>query len=183
MKLSKALDKVKESKEYAYFDIVPIFVSVDPNRDSNERIEEYCKIFHPDMVGLTQKKNDSPELKAMLKSFKIHVSKIFLTDQDEQEDMKLLAENAPKVVEKMQEIELKEQKEQKAQNKAPVQKGDDDKYTLDHTIVVYLMGPQNQFLTYLGSNLDDQAMTDIILDEVSADLKRQVLTPAQRNKI
>lgn len=108
MKLSKALDKVKESKEYAYFDITPIFVSVDPNRDSNERIEEYCKIFHPDMVGLTQKKNDSPELKSMLKSFKIHVSKIFLTDQDEKEDMKLLAENAPKVVEKMQEIEKKE---------------------------------------------------------------------------
>lgn len=52
-KLSKAVDKVKESKEYAYFDIVPIFVSVDPNRDSNERIEEYCKIFHPDLTGLT----------------------------------------------------------------------------------------------------------------------------------
>lgn len=55
--------------------------------------------------------------------------------------MKLLAENAPKVVEKMQEIEQKEQKELKNQNKTPVKKGDDDKYTLDHTIVVYLMGP------------------------------------------
>lgn len=53
MKLSRALDKVKESKEYAYFDIVPIFVSVDPNRDSNERIDEYVKIFHPDLMGLT----------------------------------------------------------------------------------------------------------------------------------
>jgi len=73
----------------------------------------------------------------MLKSFKIHVSKIFLTDQDEKEDMKLLAENAPKVVEKMQEIEKKELQQQTK----PVQKTDDDKYTLDHTIVVYLMGP------------------------------------------
>lgn len=73
----------------------------------------------------------------MLKSFKIHVSKIFLTDQDEKEDMKLLAENAPKVVEKMQEIEKKELQQQTN----PVQKTDDDKYTLDHTIVVYLMGP------------------------------------------
>ena len=82
MKLAKAVDKVKQSKEYAYFDIVPIFVSVDPNRDSNERIEEYVKIFHPDLVGLTQKKNDSPELKAMLKSFKIHVSKIFLGESE-----------------------------------------------------------------------------------------------------
>lgn len=158
---------VKESKEYAYFDIVPIFVSVDPNRDSNERIEEYCKIFHPDLKGLTHKKNDSPELKSILKSFKIHVSKIFLTEKDEQEDMRLLGENAPEVIEKMAEIDQKE-------NKAAQKKEDDERYTLDHTIVVYLMGPQNNFLTYLGSNLDDKAMADIILDEVSADLKRQV---------
>lgn len=167
MKLARAVDKVKESKEYAYFDIVPIFVSVDPNRDTNERIEEYCKIFHPDLMGLTHKKNDSPELKAILKSFKIHVSKIFLTEKDEEEDMKLLGENAPEVVKKMAEIDIKEKK--------PTKKTEDDMYTLDHTIVVYLMGPNNQFLTYLGSNLDDVAMTDIILDEVSADLKRQVL--------
>ena len=53
----------------------------------------------------------------------------------------------------------------------------EEKYTLDHSIVVYLMGPDNQFLTYLGSNLDEGDMTDIILDEISADLKRRVLKP------
>lgn len=166
MKMAKALDNVRASKEGAYFDLVPLFVSVDPNRDSNERIEEYCKIFHKDLVGLTHKTNDAPELKNILKSFKIHVSKIFLTDEDEKEDLKTLQENAPEVLEKMQEVDKKEQKEAK----------DDDRYTLDHTIVVYLMGPQNEFLTYLGSNLDEAAMTDIILDEISADLKRQVFT-------
>ena len=83
MKMARALDKVKESKEYKYFDLVPLFVSVDPDRDSNERIEEYVKLFHPDLKGLTHKKNSSPELKSILKSFKIHVSKIFLTDEDE----------------------------------------------------------------------------------------------------
>jgi cytochrome oxidase Cu insertion factor (SCO1/SenC/PrrC family) len=136
-----------------------IFVSVDPNRDSNERIEEYVKIFHPDLIGLTQKKNDSPELKDILKKFKIHVSKIYLTDEDEKEDMKTLQENAPEVIEKLSKLAVKA----------------DEKYTLDHTIVVYLMGPDNQFLTYLGSNLDEHAMTDIILDEISADLKKRVL--------
>lgn len=40
------------------------------------------------------------------------------------------------------------------------------------------MGPQNNFLTYLGSNLDENAMTDIILDEVSADLKKSTLAAA-----
>jgi len=97
----------------------------------------------------------------MLKKFKIHVSKIFLTEEDEKEDFKSLQENAPEVVEKMKEV--------------PVQKEVDEKYTLDHTIVVYLMGPDNEFLTYLGSNLDDNAMKEIILDEISADLKRKVM--------
>jgi cytochrome oxidase Cu insertion factor (SCO1/SenC/PrrC family) len=53
----------------------------------------------------------------------------------------------------------------------------DEKYTLDHSIIVYLIGPDNQFLTYLGSNLDEKDMTDIILDEISTDIKRKVLKP------
>ena len=33
-----------------------------------------------------------------LLAFKIHVSKIFLTDEDEKEDLKTLGENAPEVL-------------------------------------------------------------------------------------
>ena len=101
MKMAKALNTVKESKEGKYFDIEAIFVSVDPDRDSNERIEEYCKIFDPSIIGLTHKSNDNVELKELLKKFKIHVSKILLTDEEEAEDMKSLKEHAPEVIEKL----------------------------------------------------------------------------------
>lgn len=53
MKTAKALENVRKSKEYNYFDLDAIFVSVDPDRDSLERIEEYTKIFHKDLIGLT----------------------------------------------------------------------------------------------------------------------------------
>merc|ERR1712086_504435 len=96
-KMANALNIVKKSKEYKYFDIEALFVSVDPDRDSNERIEEYCKIFNPTMIGLTHKRNDSQELKDLLKKFKIHVSKIVLTDDEEAEDKKSLEEHAPEV--------------------------------------------------------------------------------------
>ena len=139
---------VKASKEYNYFDLEAIFVSVDPDRDSNERIEEYCKIFDPSLIGLTHKSNDNPELKDTLKKFKIHVSKILLSEEEEKEDLKSLAEHAPEVIEKLGKYEKKK----------------DDKYTLDHSIIVYLMGPDNQFLTYLGSNLDAKDMSDLMLD-------------------
>lgn len=79
-------------------------MSVDPDRDSNKRIEEYCKIFDESLIGLTAKSNDSAELKDMLKKFKIHVSKIYLTDEEEKEDIETLKENAPQVIEKMSKI-------------------------------------------------------------------------------
>lgn len=127
MKMCKALNRVKASKEYKYFDLEAIFVSVDPDRDTNERIEEYVKIFDPSLVGLTHKSNSHQELKDMLKRFKIHVSKIFLTDEEEKEDLQTLKENAPEVLEKMSKLEAK----------------NDEKYTLDHSIIVYLIGPDN----------------------------------------
>ena len=51
----------------------------------------------------------------------------------------------------------------------------DDKYSLDHTIVSYLIGPENEFLTYLGSNLNEHEMADIVLDEISNDLGSKYL--------
>ena len=160
MKMAKALQRVRESKEYKYFDLEAVFVSVDPDRDSNERIEEYCKIFDEKLIGLTHKSNDNPELKDMLKSFKIHVSKIYLSDEEVKEDLKTLSENAPQVIEKMKDLKVKK----------------DENYTLDHSIIVYLIGPDNQFMTYLGSNLEEKDMSDIILDEISTDLKKRVLS-------
>jgi len=134
-------------------------VSVDPDRDSNERIEEYCKIFHPDLIGLTHKSNSNTELKEILKKFKIHVSKILLTDEEEEEDLKSLKEHAPEVIEKLSKYDKKK----------------DEKYTLDHSIIVYLIGSDNQFLTYLGSNLEEKDMASLILDEITNDMNRKVL--------
>lgn len=103
IKMAKTINKVRESKEYNYFDLEAIFVSVDPDRDSNKRIEEYTKIFHDDLIGLTHKSNDSPELKELLKKFKIHVSKIYLSEEEEKEDMDTLRENSPEVAKMMEE--------------------------------------------------------------------------------
>ena len=83
MKMANAMNIVKKSKEFNYFDLEAIFVSVDPDRDTNERIEEYCKIFDPSIIGLSHKSNDNADLKDILRKFKIHVSKILLTDEEE----------------------------------------------------------------------------------------------------
>lgn len=33
--------------------VVPLFVSVDPERDTPARLKEYAQFFHPQMIGLT----------------------------------------------------------------------------------------------------------------------------------
>ena len=96
-KLAKAMRKVKNSKEYKYFELETIFVSIDPDRDTNERIRKYCSIFDESIIGLTHKSNDNQELKDMLKKFKIHSSKIYISEEDEEEDKKSLEDNAPEV--------------------------------------------------------------------------------------
>lgn len=55
------------------------------------------------------------------------MSKIYLTDEDEKEDLQTLKTNAPEVIEMLEKTKVKAE----------------EKYTLDHTIVVYLMGPDN----------------------------------------
>jgi protein SCO1/2 len=156
-KVAKARRQVMKSKEYKYFDLASVFVSLDPDRDTSERISQYCRIFDEDMMGLTHKTNDDPDLKEILKKFKIHSSKIFLTEEEEKEDEDAMKACAPDVIELMKDKKVKK----------------DDKYSLDHTIVTYLMGPDNDFITYLGSNLNEQEMAGIILDEISADLGRK----------
>lgn len=159
-KLAKVIEKIQKSKEYKYFDLECIFVSVDPDRDSPERIKNYCKLFHNKFIGLTSVSNDHQELKDMLKRFKIHSSKIYLTKEDEEEDKRNMEKNVPNLLNEM------------SQYKPKV----DAKYSLDHTIVTYLMGPNNNFLTYLSGNLNPDEMYSIVLDEIMNDLTSQLKT-------
>lgn len=166
-KIAKALNKIRQSKEYKYFDLECLFVSVDPDRDSYERIKSYCEIFNKNIIGLTGKSNDDPELKQMLKEFKIHSSKIYLTKEDEEIDRKNLERNVPEIVDAMNKVQPKSNM----------------KYSLDHTIVTYLMGPSNNFITYLSANLNHEEMYNIILEGIMNDLSQKIKgVPVEKSK-
>ncbi|MQM14402.1 hypothetical protein Taro_047338, partial [Colocasia esculenta] len=49
-KLAAAIDKIKT---IAGIEIVPVFISVDPERDTVEQINDYVKEFHLKLIGLT----------------------------------------------------------------------------------------------------------------------------------
>lgn len=94
--------------------VTPVFITVDPDRDTPEHMKEYLKFFHPRLVGLT----GTPEqVKAALKAYKVYAAK------------------------------------------APVEGGDAGDYLMDHTSIIYLMGPDGAYKTHFshGASADDMA--------------------------
>ncbi|KAI9467975.1 MAG: SCO1/SenC-domain-containing protein [Benjaminiella poitrasii] len=67
--LDKMADVVDALKEKERVDVTPIFITVDPLRDSDELVKDYVQDFHPNMIGLT---GDAEELKKVARSYRVY---------------------------------------------------------------------------------------------------------------
>ncbi|CAI5503558.1 unnamed protein product, partial [Closterium sp. Naga37s-1] len=69
IKIAQAVDLVEKQVGVK---VVPVFISVDPERDTAEQVKEYVKEFHPRMIGLT----GTPEqVKAAARAFRVYYMK------------------------------------------------------------------------------------------------------------
>ena len=66
--ISAALDKLGDDGR----DIQPLFVTIDPARDTPEVVAQYVKNFHPRFVGLT---GSAAEVAAMAKAYRVFYGK------------------------------------------------------------------------------------------------------------
>ncbi|XP_015961011.1 protein SCO1 homolog 1, mitochondrial [Arachis duranensis] len=115
VKLAAAVDKIKAK---AGIEIVPVFISVDPERDTVEQVREYVKEFHPSLIGLT---GTPEEIKSVARAYRVYYMKTAEEDSD---------------------------------------------YLVDHSIVMYLMGPNMEFVKFFGKNNDVDSLTDGIIKEI-----------------
>ena len=66
--MGRAMDRLAAKGD----NIVPVFISVDPERDSPAILKAYVAAFHPSMVGLT---GSAAEIKAAAKAYKVYYRK------------------------------------------------------------------------------------------------------------
>ena len=77
--IAEALDALgkKASK------VRPVFVSVDPARDTPEVLKDYVANFHPAMVGLT---GTEAQVRAVARAYRVHRSKVITPDMKDDMD-------------------------------------------------------------------------------------------------
>jgi protein SCO1/2 len=66
--ISRALDSLKEDSDK----VQPLFITIDPMRDTPQRLKEYDAAFHPKIVGLTGTKQ---EIAAVAKEYEVYYKK------------------------------------------------------------------------------------------------------------
>jgi len=107
--MSDALERLGKTAET----VVPVFVTVDPGRDTPQVMKDYVRHFHPRLVGLT---GSPDQTAAAAKAFKVYFAKV------------------------------------EGKDGAP--------YLMDHSSIVYLMGPDGRFLGHFGHGTTPEAMAE-----------------------
>ena len=98
--MTQALDKLGEEAK----DVTPVFITVDPARDSPEVVGAYIAHFHERMVGLT---GSEDQVAAAAKAYKVYYARAEETTA-----------------------------------------GGSDEYLVDHSSIVFLIGPDGRYLAH-----------------------------------
>jgi cytochrome oxidase Cu insertion factor (SCO1/SenC/PrrC family) len=71
--MSRALELLRERAPRAADQVVPVFITVDPERDTVEAMAAYAPSFHPDLVALT---GSAEEIAAAAKAYRVYYAKV-----------------------------------------------------------------------------------------------------------
>ena len=99
----------------------PMFITIDPSRDTPERLKPYVANFHPKLVGLT---GSEAAVAAAAKAYRVYFAKS-KTEAGSRE------------------------------------------YLMDHTSIIYLIGPDGRYLTHFTHGVTAETMAKRIREKLS----------------
>jgi protein SCO1/2 len=108
--IAAALQKLGAKAEL----VIPIFITVDPERDTPQQLAEYVKSFDPRLIGLT---GSPDETAAAAKAYRVYYKKV--------PDEKSTAG-----------------------------------FTIDHSAIIYLMGPDGSYVTHFSQTMGVDALAE-----------------------
>jgi protein SCO1/2 len=116
--VSAALDKLGPKGK----NVVPLFITVDPQRDTPAQLAMYVKSFHPRLIGLT---GTPEEIEAVAKEYRVYFKKV--------PDPKSTAG-----------------------------------YTMDHSALIYVMGPDGSYETHFTPGVSVAALAERLAELLQA---------------
>ena len=79
-KISQVIKALEKNEPELAVDVQPLFITVDPERDTVSVMKDYVSLFHPKMVGLT---GTRPQIDFVSKAYRIFAKRV---DDPEQQD-------------------------------------------------------------------------------------------------
>lgn len=84
--LSTMFRVIRNLPEGAYLKLKLVFISIDPERDTPERMKKYLNNFSKIIIGATGSGPNDREVEECLKKFNIKKKKVYLGDNKEKYD-------------------------------------------------------------------------------------------------
>lgn len=78
-RVGAALDILATQNPPAYDALQPLFISVDPTRDTPQALNEYLAYFHPKIIGLT---GTQAEIDAVKRAYKVYAAQAATPDEN-----------------------------------------------------------------------------------------------------
>ena len=159
-KISVVLDSIGDEAEY----IAPLFITVDPARDTAMRMAEYTDMFDPRIVGLT---GSQKQINEAIDNFKVYAARESTPEAIEPDEMNNMDHSAHSGQDTMMAHgdDMDDMKHDMDEGSASM---GDHAYLMQHSGYIYLMGPDNAVLDVFPSDNTVQEMTDDITKALKA---------------
>ena len=151
--MSRALDTVAEQDPAKAAQVAPIFISVDPERDTVAVLKDFAVNFHPRLVALTGTRE---QVEIAAAAYKVYFAKAAEQPKGTAETAAQPKGTAETAAQKGHDHGSHDHGTQE-QIAAAAESG----YLIGHSTVMYLMGPDGAYLTHFshGSTADGIAQT------------------------